>query len=489
MIQKFGLVLFMILFLFLGATVTSASTISWEDKSPMQRAKFGIAQSTQVYDGKIYVIGGLVSLNSPVDDLEVYNPKNDSWTMKSSLPKPLWGAATSIFGGKIYTFGGSENEGNRTVNNVYEYDIQGNTWATKQPMALPRSEAGAVTYAGKIYVFGGQDLNGRTVYNTVDIYDPLSDSWSSGTPIPIGVYDFAIGIVNNKIYIIGGDKNEGGVQYTKNVQIYDPILNSWTSGTPLPSENSEMGYTSIGNKIYLSGGQDNLGLLSEYNTQDDSWSTLGSITPKRTLIASTNLNGDIYLIGGRTGRDTPTNFVQVYRNVPVTPINIVAIGGNSLIQVTWDGSTGATGYNVKRSTTIGGPYTTVASNVYGTSYTDTTVTNGTTYYYVVTALNSAGESANSNEALATPQGTVTPPTSNKALLVIILLNGLEKEYDLPMTDINNFISWYNGRAAGIGSEVYTINKNFNKAHFLNRKDYIAYDKIEFFEVNEYTLLP
>ena len=53
--------------------------------------------------------------------------------------------------------------------------------------------------------------------------------------------------------------------------------------------------------------------------------------------------------------------------------------------------TGATGYKVKRSTTAGGPYTTIASNVTGTSYEDDNVMNGTTYYYVVTAVGANGE--------------------------------------------------------------------------------------------------
>jgi fibronectin type 3 domain-containing protein len=49
-----------------------------------------------------------------------------------------------------------------------------------------------------------------------------------------------------------------------------------------------------------------------------------------------------------------------------------------------------------------------------TSYTDVGLANGTTYFYVVTAVNAIGESANSNQASATPQG---PPTALTATAV------------------------------------------------------------------------
>ena len=93
---------------------------------------------------------------------------------------------------------------------------------------------------------------------------------------------------------------------------------------------------------------------------------------------------------------------------PAAPTNLAATAGNAVVTLTWTASTGATGYNVKRATVSGGPYTQLAtSNSAG--YTDSSVTNGTTYYYVVSATNSIGESANSAQASATPTAPSAPP--------------------------------------------------------------------------------
>jgi hypothetical protein len=84
-----------------------------------------------------------------------------------------------------------------------------------------------------------------------------------------------------------------------------------------------------------------------------------------------------------------------------TPTSLVVASGIEHATLNWLAASNATSYNVKRSTTNGGPYTIVA-NVTTTNCTDGGLTGGTTYYYVVSAANAGGESADSVQASATP---------------------------------------------------------------------------------------
>src|SRR5271168_2506187 len=101
---------------------------------------------------------------------------------------------------------------------------------------------------------------------------------------------------------------------------------------------------------------------------------------------------------------TPTAPVTV----PAAPTGLAAAAGNAQVVLTWVASSGATSYHVKRAAVSGGPYTQIAAPT-STNFTDTGLTNGTKYFYVVTAVNSAGESANSSEVNATPATPVTIP--------------------------------------------------------------------------------
>ena len=69
--------------------------------------------------------------------------------------------------------------------------------------------------------------------------------------------------------------------------------------------------------------------------------------------------------------------------------------------MTWNSSNGATNYIVKRSTTSGSGYTSIATNA-SLAFTNTGLSNGTLYYYVVSAVNASGESTNSAQVSARP---------------------------------------------------------------------------------------
>ena len=88
--------------------------------------------------------------------------------------------------------------------------------------------------------------------------------------------------------------------------------------------------------------------------------------------------------------------VEVVSGSGVMPQHSVNLGWNTST------SSGVVGYNIYRGTVSGGPYTRINSALDTTPYdTDTTVTGGHTYYYVVTAVNSAGaESSYSSPAQA-----------------------------------------------------------------------------------------
>jgi endoglucanase Acf2/fibronectin type 3 domain-containing protein len=99
-----------------------------------------------------------------------------------------------------------------------------------------------------------------------------------------------------------------------------------------------------------------------------------------------------------------------YTGGPAAPTGLTATAGNSQVSLSWTGSSGATSYNVYRGTTGGGEGTTaIAAGLTGTTYTNTGLTNGTTYYYKVAAVNSSGASALSNEGSATPAGSSEAP--------------------------------------------------------------------------------
>jgi|GEM_PF-2518314 len=209
----------------------------------------------------------------------------------------------------------------------------------------------------------------------------------------------------------------------------------------------------------------------------------------------------VWVSGKGNGVHLKLYSIEAYSNLE-EPLILSGTTDNHINILSWKEINGATSYNVKRSLTPGGPYETIAAKLNDIIFEDVNVENGITYYYVVTANTENGESVNSNEVTLTPDVIVTPepepepepeptpapdpqPTGDRALLVINLVSGAQKEFDLSAREIADFLDWYEDRAEGKGNEAYMLNKQYNIGPFTSRHDYVVFRMIESFEVKEY----
>ncbi|MBU2700586.1 hypothetical protein Ga0466249_001678 [Sporomusaceae bacterium BoRhaA] len=201
---------------------------------------------------------------------------------------------------------------------------------------------------------------------------------------------------------------------------------------------------------------------------------VGSVTYNGTFFPSAEVNIGAYLYDGN--RQYIKGYIDELRVSKVARwimSSLNAVADSDRISLSWTTVTDAVGYSVKRSTTPGGPYETIATNITGTSYVDDTVKNGTTYYYVVTYVDCNGhESMNSNEA------STTPLESSKALLVVTVIDSSDHDYQLSPTEIDSFVNWFMNHAS-TDTAGYMLNK---KVGTQESKEYLAFEKIISFEI-------
>jgi fibronectin type 3 domain-containing protein len=156
-------------------------------------------------------------------------------------------------------------------------------------------------------------------------------------------------------------------------------------------------------------------------------------------------------------RNSGTLNVSTFDNVslptwsppPGAPLNLTATASNAAVFLQWNSAASATGYKLKRALVSGGGYNLLASQA-ATNYTDSAVTNGIFYYYVVTATNAAGESAVTAEVSAQPESLVAPP------LTIQIINS-QLQFSWPLDHLGwRLQTQTNSPNAGLGTNWTTV---------------------------------
>jgi len=163
--------------------------------------------------------------------------------------------------------------------------------------------------------------------------------------------------------------------------------------------------------------------------------------------------------------------------VPAAPTGVSAVGGTNQTTIKWTAVSDATTYNLYWSKTAG-VTTATGTKISGATSpaVQTGLTDGTAYYYVVTAVNSTGESAASGQVTATTLSTVPTPTV-PAIPTGVTATGGTNQITLAWSAVSGATSYnvYYSTTAGVttanGSKIAGATSPYIKTGLLNSTSY------------------
>lgn len=307
---------------------------------------------------------------------------------------------------------------------------------SNEASAIPNPPQATAIYAfeGNVLDTSGNDNNGTAsalsyVAGRIEAQAALFNGTSAYVQIPRSIStDFTLAM-----WVKTTDAGNSGTQWWQGKGLVDGEVNGAAA---------DWGTVLLAGKFALGVGNPDTTISSSMNINDGAWhhvaatrnSTSGAMTVYVDGILSGSGTGPT---GARTAPpnlrigslQTGNNFlngviddVRLYDRVlsasdiaalsspPAAPTGLAASAGDGQAALSWSASVGATSYYVKRSTTSGSGYGTIVTNT-GVTFTNTGLSNGTIYYFVVSALSGVGESANSAEAVARPVSFAPTPVN------------------------------------------------------------------------------
>ncbi|MFO1487741.1 MAG: hypothetical protein U1F65_04615, partial [Verrucomicrobiota bacterium] len=145
--------------------------------------------------------------------------------------------------------------------------------------------------------------------------------------------------------------------------------------------------------------------------------------------------------------------------LPGTPASISGLPGDATATLSWPASTNATGYNLKRGTSSAGPFTTIAANLPGLSYTNSGLANGALYFFTVSGTNFFGESTNALAVAVRPVSLAAPQLNYAVAANQLELNWPTSHFGWKLQAQTNSL------AAGLGANWTTIAASSSTNHW------------------------
>jgi hypothetical protein len=389
----------------------------------------------------------ILTIDTGAQTSEHYVPSLNSWVVDGNVPVVIYGAGAELGGGfllpngKVFYIGGSTNTAIYTPGAT---PSSAGSWVAGPTMVFGTNELGAVDAPAAMMVNGNifcaiGPVGGFNSPTSFYEYDYLANAFTavnapdgSSTYGPAPFVTSMLCLPDGNVLFIGG-------QNSTSLYVYTPDGTPLAAGQPgifSITENANGSYHLTGTNLNgISEGaaygddeqmDSNYPLVrmtnsisgNVYYARTFNWNSTSLQTGSRVVTTEftlpPNLPAGAYslVVVANGNPSAPTNFTYSPLSVPT---GLTAVNGNGSARLSWNATTGATAYNVKRSATSTGYFATIAtlSGTGSTSYTNSPLTNGLPYFYKVAAIGTGGPSSDSAVVSATPNGpTFIPGATN-----------------------------------------------------------------------------
>lgn len=293
----------------------------WQELTPMPEARVGLAAVT--YENQIYAIAGK-GTEGISGSVFRYDIEGDSWERLLDKPTPVTDIGGVLIGEQIYIPGGLDAVGN-PVDVLEIYDPRHDTWSTGTSMPEALSAYAIADFEGKMYLFGGWD--GEKTVGTVLTYDPFDESWSYGTSMDVERCKASAVEAGGKIFVIGGQNVLGDVMRNES---YSPQReknseNPWNVEASIPKNVNIITAQGVGDLIFAVGENQRLerGIMN-YSISNAEWNYLSVGADQfKKLSAITSSDGYLFFLGGENNNNEIVNNTLQFKAIYTILLPIV----------------------------------------------------------------------------------------------------------------------------------------------------------------------
>ncbi|WP_319453757.1 MULTISPECIES: protein kinase domain-containing protein [unclassified Mycobacterium] len=269
---------------------------AWQPVADARVAREAVA-ATQA-DGTIWIFGGTDPNNRVSGDHEGFDPAIDSWKAGEHLPVPVQHAMSVTWKGTPVVLGGWRTEGaNSKVATDRVWRVVNGHWAELPPLRQPRAAAAAAVVDDRIIVTGGVDASGELL-NDTEIFD--GTSWKPGAAMPTARQLLGATSDGKLVYAVGGTD---GTADLAAVEAYDPAADTWTPMPALSKGRSDFGVAVTDARLVVVGGTSSGEVLKSVAALDlttATWTELPDMATARHGLAVAAVRKTVYAIGGST---------------------------------------------------------------------------------------------------------------------------------------------------------------------------------------------